>query len=223
MSTAVLSIVTMMADRRRSERARFTGAARGLSSPTRCHDRLDGRTVSRTRPRARPAGVRTCLSRSDDRAARAGRPDQRRRRDHGRIRRDDGLGGARLAAVARGRRLLRPDRRAVADRFGQRSLVHRAAPHRRRRSTTRSWSTGGRRSRRRSTGRRPSTRWASRSVGASRSTTATSRPTSTSTSTIPTPATSRPGSPTRCWPRSVPRARVRCARSSPRSRPSRTS
>ena len=89
--------------------------------------------------------------------------------------------------------------------------------------TTPSWSTGGRRSPRRSIGRPAPTPSASPCAGGSPSTTARSRPTSTSTSTTPMPPTSPAGSPTRCSPRSAPSAPGRCARSWRRSRPSRTS
>ena len=78
----------------------------------------------------------------------------------------------------------------------RRAVVHRPAPHRGRRSTSRWWSTGGRRSPRRSTAPPAPTRSASRSAGGSRSTRRrASPPTSTSTSTTPTPATWRSGIP----------------------------
>ena len=164
--------------------------------------------------------VRPALPRRDDRAVPRGRPDSVGRRDHQGVHRGHrrrGAGGpahARAPATSSGGS---PRSRAATH------VVHRPPAHRGRRTTSRWWSTGGRRSPRRSTAPPAPTRSASPTAAGSRWPTARSPPTSTSSSTTPTRRLRPPASPTRCSPRSAPPAPARCARSSPRSRPSRTS
>ncbi len=178
--------------------------------------------ASPSSPRSARAGVRAHRAGSDDRPARTRRPRRHGGRVHQGVRRGHRRRGPRVAAITRGRRLLRTHRRTASGRR-RRPVVHRATPHRGRHP---------RPGRRRLAGAdlgavlpgdrgRPARDVVPPAVHARRG--RADRLSRRGPRRPRRPATSRAAFPIRCWPRSAPPGRARCARSWRRSRPSRTS